>query len=217
MTKKSTDRYSVPSDEDFEPDSNNQVLKNFRGIKSKKEMDDAESEELDRMEIEVMDLFDESHQFTAEDIMRIHKLWLKNIYSFAGKYRTVSMSKQGFPFAAPSQIPRLMQELECNYLQLYTPCNYVDDNDLANAIGVVHVELIIIHPFREGNGRTARLLADLMAAQANRPNINYASIDQLANKTGYENYITAIHEGFKGNYDPIRLVFLELLAESLPE
>jgi cell filamentation protein len=62
-------------------------------------------------------------------------------------------------------------------------------------LGVIHVELIVIHPFREGNGRTARLLADLMAMQANQPSLNFSSIDQTENKKGFEEYIISIHAG----------------------
>ena len=77
------------------------------------------------------------------------------------------MSKGGFPFAAAGQVPRLMEKFSENILKKYTPCE--PNNDIkktAKTLATVHVELILIHPFREGNGRVARLLADLMAAQA---------------------------------------------------
>ncbi len=43
------------------------------------------------------------------------------------------------------------------------------------AIATVHVELILIHPFREGNGRLSRLLADVMAVQAGFQSLDYES------------------------------------------
>lgn len=49
------------------------------------------------------------------------------------------------------------------------------------SLGIVHVEFIIIHPFREGNGRVARLLANLMALQARRSILNYACLSSIAN------------------------------------
>ena len=39
-------------------------------------------------------------------------------------------------------------------------------NEVVRKIATVHLELLFIHPYREGNGRTARLLATLMALQA---------------------------------------------------
>lgn len=41
----------------------------------------------------------------------------------------------------------------------------MSEEQIIEAIAVTHVELILIHPFREGNGRLSRLLADVMAVQ----------------------------------------------------
>ncbi|MDI1352605.1 MAG: cell filamentation protein Fic, partial [bacterium] len=89
------DRYTVPSDEDYEPDSNEQVLKNLLGIKDKQTIEALETEELERTSTIVPYLYGADHQFTATDICDIHAVWLANIYPFAGKYRQVNMSKAG--------------------------------------------------------------------------------------------------------------------------
>src|SRR5579872_6488480 len=215
MTNKNSGRYSVPSDEDFEPDSNGEVIKNYLGIKSKEIIEKVEQEELKRAELELLDIYDGDHCFTAEDICNIHELWLGDIYPMAGKYRTVTMAKDGFPFAASDQIEKLMLKLESEYLKKYTPCHFTNIGQLAYALGVVHVELILIHPFREGNGRAARLLADLMAMQAKQPPLNYLSIDQTTNLDNFKKYIAAIHAGFGGNYKPMQEIFVILLAHSV--
>ncbi|MGQ3892370.1 Fic/DOC family protein [Legionella sp. CNM-4043-24] len=207
-------RYKVPTDEDYEPGSNDSVLKNLLGIKRSEVIEQVEAQELLRIGLELVALYDANYQFLAEDICNIHELWLAGIYAFAGKYRTVMMSKDGFPFANPERIPQLMAVFESNYLQKYTPCNGLSDKELAEAIGIVHVELIIIHPFREGNGRVARLLANLMALQAGKDMLNYAAIDRTINPNGYKNYINSIHEGFCGHYEGIKNIFLELFKDS---
>jgi cell filamentation protein len=211
MNLKNSGRYCVPTDEDFEPDSNKEVLKNYLGIKSSEKMSLLEEQELKKTELELLQIFDENHQFTAEDICNIHELWLGDIYPSAGNYRTVTMLKDGFPFAAPLRIEPSMREFEKKYLTIYTPCHYTDLNELALALSTVHIELILIHPFREGNGRTARLLADLMAIQAKRPSLNFSAIDKTKNKAGFEEYILAIHAGMSGNYEPIQRIFRVLL------
>jgi cell filamentation protein, protein adenylyltransferase len=216
MKIKGSGRYSVPTDEDFEPGSNDEVLKNYLGIKSKEDMETLEEQELERTELELLKIFDEGHRFTAEDICNVHELWLGDVYPFAGKYRTVNMAKGDFLFAPSARIDALMAKLECDFLDKYTPCNYSNIDELANALGVVHVELILIHPFREGNGRTARLLADVMAMQAKKPSLNYLSIDQTKNPQGFDNYILAIHAGVSGNYEPIKNIFKTLLEQSIP-
>lgn len=125
------------------------------------------------------------------------------------------MSKSGFLFAAPNLIPMLMQKFENNFLKKYTPCLESNLNKLATILGTTHAEIIIIHPFREGNGRLSRLLANLMAMQADMPQLNYASIDQLHNPNGFENYIKAIHSVFSGNNGPIQTIFHEILEDSI--
>jgi cell filamentation protein len=214
MDIKDTGRYSIPSDEDFEPYSHNEVLKNYLGIQSKEHMERLEEQELERTELELLKVFDENHRFTVEDICYIHELWLGDIYAFAGKYRRGNISKNDFLFAPSGRIADLMTKLEDNFLTKYTPCNYTDMDQLAQALGIVHVELILIHPFREGNGRTARLLADLMAMQAKKPPINYLSIDKTQNKAGFQEYILAIHAGVDENYGPIKNLFKTLLKQS---
>jgi len=124
------------------------------------------------------------------------------------------MSKDGFPFAAPQYIDNSMKEFEVKFLKKFTPCKFTQDTELAFALGVVHVEFIIIHPFREGNGRVARLIANLMALQAGRSFLNYEPIDRTINPEGYANYIKAIHDGVGQNYKRIHNIFLNLLKVS---
>lgn len=108
-----------------------------------------------------------------------------------------------------------MIEFEEKFLYQYTPCAYFGTDDLARALGIVHVEFILTHPFREGNGRTARLLADLMAIQAKRPPINYSAIDQTQNPEGFSQYILSIHAGVSENYLPIQRIFKMLIEASI--
>ena len=85
---------------------------------------------------------------------------------WAGQYRQVNVSKGGFAFVAARYIPKLMQELEKGALRKYTPCTFNTDEEIVEALAVVHAELMLIHPFREGNGRAGRLFVVLMAFQA---------------------------------------------------
>jgi cell filamentation protein len=101
------------------------------------------------------------------------------------------MSKGGFPFAFPVQMPKLMAELEKGPLKQYTPCRGTLHGELATALAVVHTELLLIHPFREGNGRLARLLASLMALQAGMPLL----------------YFAAVLAGLDRNYEPMKEIF----------
>ncbi|MHA4895733.1 Fic/DOC family protein [Pedobacter sp. PWIIR3] len=101
-------------------------------------------------------------KFNIKYILEIHKLSLKHLYTFAGKLREVNISKGGFPFPSAKFLPQSMLLFE-EELLTRLPNKYANKEQLVNDIAMVHGELLFIHPFREGNGRTARILANLMA------------------------------------------------------
>ncbi len=198
-------------EDQYEPGSNEKVLKNKLGITSAAEMDKLEKEEQLRVMDELTDLFDKDHKFSAADICKMHKLWLGNIYEWAGKYRQVKMSKENFSFAFPEQIPKLMNEFEKSYLFKSTPCRFESLEKIAKALAVVHTELVLIHPFREGNGRIARMLAVLMALQAELPPLDFS--DMIDN--GKAEYIKAIQAGMDRNYKLMEKVFVDVIYKTL--
>ena len=70
-----------------------------------------------------------------------------------------------------------MAELERKQLRKYTPCLFENRDDVAQALAEVHVELMLVHPFREGNGRLGRLLSTLMVLQAGLPVLDFSDLD----------------------------------------
>ncbi len=198
----------------FEPGSRGRVLRNKLGIKRKREMDRVELEAQLRAFTKLAGMFSIKHRFTAKDICRIHEVWLGDIYEWAGKYRQVNVSKGEFPFASAAQIPKLMKDLERGLLKEFTPCNFKTLEEVARAIATVHVELVLIHPFREGNGRVARLLADLMAMQANYPPLDYTSISRGTQRKAY---FRAVQEGINKNYQPMIKIFDRVISRTLKE
>jgi len=125
---------------------------------------------------ELIVVYDETHMFTAADVCKIHRTWLGSIYSWAGDYRQVNVTKDDFPFAAAMEIPKLMTELEKGPLREFTPCRFDSDDRVVRALATVHGEIMLIHPFREGNGRAGRLLAVLMGLQARLPPLDFTGI-----------------------------------------
>lgn len=194
----------------FEPGSRRRVLKNLLGIKSKREMDRVEAEEQFRALEELIRIYDQDHRFTSADVRRIHKIWLGPIYVWAGQYRRVNLSNGDFPFAAANQISRLMVEFEKGPLREYTPCRFTGMSEIARAIAVVHTELLLIHPFREGNGRAARLLAILMALQAGLPPLDFGSIKGRKR----QEYFAAVGAGLDRDYEPMQKVFSAVIRRT---
>ena len=185
--------------------------RNLAGIRSVREMARWESEALLAATDRLIDETAVEQRFTAEDVCRVHRLWLGKIYPWAGEYRQVNMEKDGFPFAAATQVPRLMHELERGPLQQFTPCRLETADEQAHALGVVHAELILVHPFREGNGRCARLLATLMALQAELPALDFGGIRGNEKRR----YIAAIQAAMGRDYAPIAGIFRAVIARTL--
>ena len=206
-------RYDVSSlaETQFEPGSNEQVLRNRLGIKSSKEMDDVEARALEKTMVELVGKYDAEHRFIATDIREMHKRWFGEIYEWAGEYRRVNVSKGEFPFAAAARVPDLMVEFERNVLARYTPCNFKDRSAIARALAEAHVELVLIHPFREGNGRVARILSILMALQAGLPLLNFSTIAEEKK----QEYFAAVQAGLDKNYAPMERLFYEIIERSL--
>lgn len=194
-----TDRYHVPGTQGaFQPGSDERVLANKLGITQPEDMDELELELLNQLYEDVLSRNLPDRQLAVVDLKTWHRRWLGNVYDWAGQERSVNMSKGGFMFAATPQIPRLLAEFERNCLARWTPCHDMETEAMVEAIAVTPVELILIHPLREGNGRLPRLLADVMAVQPGRDPLDYSAWE--ANKT---DYIDAIQQGLLGNYAPM--------------
>ena len=210
---KKTGRYNTSGliENQYEPGSNEQVLKNILGIKSKREINQIETRELLRVTNQMSEYYDKNHGFTAADICYMHHSWLGSIYEWAGHYRNVTMIKDNFPFAAPSLISKLMNEFEGEILRRYTPCNFDSRSEVVRALAVVHTELLLIHPFREGNGRIARLLAIIMALQAKLPFLDFSDLkDQKKDE-----YFAAVRSGLERDYKPMEKIFNDVIYRSL--
>ncbi len=104
-----------------------------------------------------------------------------------------------------------MREFDRGPLQDYTPCRFAAAAEQARALAVVHAELILIHPFRDGNGRCARLLAMLMGLQAGLPALNFSGVRGEEKRR----YIAAIHAGMERNYRPMTAVFERIVTRTL--
>lgn len=195
---------------EHEPGSRRRVLRNLLGIRRVGDMQQAESEALLMAQQEAVERYADDQRFVAADICDLHRLWLGPIYPWAGDYRSVNMGKGGFQFAHAPLIQRLMAELERGPLADLTPCVPASDEAVAHALAVVHAELILIHPFRDGNGRVARLLAMLMGLQAGLPPLDFAPLDGRHK----QNYIASIHAAMARDYAPLTRVFEKVIVRT---
>lgn len=113
-------------------------------------------------------LFDETY------FVNLHKKTFESLYDFAGKYRTVNMSKGNSQFCLaqyiPSESQRIFTELK-NDTYLVT-CN--DKKQFATKLTYYKSELIALHPFYELNGRILRLFIDMLCLYNGYSFIDYS-------------------------------------------
>ncbi len=129
---------------------------------------------------------------TVDAIQEMHRLVMRGILrEEAGRYRRVPVYIHGAFHVPPNwiKVPDLMRAFG-ERLQ-----NAADDHPV-RAAAVAHIELVRIHPFIDGNGRTARLLTNLLLMRAGYPPALYIT-DQR------RDYMQALDTAtFRGDPEP---------------
>lgn len=115
-------------------------------------------------------------RFTKTHFLNIHKYIFEDVYSFAGKIRKEQISKGTTTFYPPSSIDKELDKVFLFIKKNKCFCGF-DKDSLYDALAYVMAELNIIHPFREGNGRTIREFVRILA-QHNGVIINWGNVDK---------------------------------------
>jgi cell filamentation protein len=140
-------------------------------------------------------------------LREIHGHWLGDIYEWAGRYRTVNLTKGDFRWPPPGRIAANMSSFEETVLGRETPCSGKSLERTARSIAIVQAEFLLIHPFRDGNGRLIRLAANLMALQAGFAPMDYGFEDAAQRET----YIAAVRRGYLQDYAPLEAIVKEAI------
>ena len=154
------------------PSSN--VLKNKLNIRDNKLLKTAEEEitlikQMELLKNPIKGNFSKAH------LMNIHKFIFEDIYSFAGKIRREQISKADTMFYPPNlidgELDKVFAKIKDNNMLKETDKEKIFDN-----LAYVMAELNIIHPFREGNGRSIREFIRLMAKRLGY-DLNWGNVD----------------------------------------
>ncbi len=129
----------------------------------------------------------------TEDVIKdMHKIILSGIDDdYAGRYRNINVRILGAIKSPPrfEKVPKKMKEY----------VDYVNTNpDKLNVIelsALIHYGLVEIHPFTDGNGRTARLLMNLFLMRHGYPVTMVLKVDR-------KKYYSRLKEADKGDVSP---------------
>ncbi|HMP99467.1 MAG TPA: Fic family protein [Cyclobacteriaceae bacterium] len=153
----------------------------------------------------VEDLVSANYKLKAADILQVHALVLQRIEKeFAGRFRTSGVRISGANFVPP------------NALKVH---DYMDEliawvNKEAKKLhpvvmaAVFHHRFVWIHPFFDGNGRTVRLIFNLLLMKAGYP-------PAIILKNDRKKYYDALNRANQHDYSKLLLVVLQALERSL--
>ncbi|MGB4967762.1 MAG: Fic family protein [Candidatus Saccharimonadales bacterium] len=142
-------------------------------------------------------------------IRSLHELILKNgpHHDERGRYRSVPVSITGTTYVPPQpwQVPKLMEELILQYQE-----QKEREHPVALAADM-HADLVGIHPFIDGNGRTSRLVMNLLLLRAGFPIANISG--ERSARADYYDTLNASHINHEA--EPFRWLVARHVRESL--
>ena len=98
--------------------------------------------------------------FSLTDFVGLHRHLFQDIYSFAGQFRDVQLMKGGTRFCQVQYMDAYATDL---FIRLNNEPNWDSLEYAANRLAYFKSELNMLHPFREGNGRTIRIFLQSFA------------------------------------------------------
>lgn len=152
--------------------------------------------------------------YQEEDLLKAHKVLMDLIDDNAGNYRKkgVGVFKKDIPiFIAPPEgiVPQLMKNL-------FEWLRKDQDTPILIKSCIFHYELVFIHPFMDGNGRTARLWQNILLTKWN-PIFEYIPIESQIQKYQDEYYSVIDMSNKEGKSDRFIEFMLKIIDETLSE
>ena len=134
-------------------------------------------------------MLDKLEAGTFSALQTIHQYLFEEIYDFAGKIRTVNISKGNFRFAPVMYLQAALDNVD------KMPQSTFDE------IVEKYVEMNIAHPFREGNGRSMRIWLDLIFKAELQKVVDWSKVDK-------EDYLLAMERS------PIRDIEIKYILKN---
>ncbi len=150
-------------------------------------------------------LVHQDYELNVRGILDLHQYVLRSIEEdFAGRFRTAGVRISGANFTPPNarKVADLLDELITFVLE-----NPLQLNDVELAT-VFHHKFVWIHPFFDGNGRTVRLVMNLLLLKVGFTPAIILSTDR-------KKYYTALNAANKGNYFKLNLLMLQALERTM--
>lgn len=140
------------------------VLENLVGIRDNQKLAQFEAQATSRRIAELIDS-PIKNNFNTAHLKAVHQYIFQDVYPWAGKFRTVNISKGGHSFARADFVEPALDDL-FRKLAKENLLLQIDSPTFINRAAFFLGEINAAHPFREGNGRTQREFIRQLATEA---------------------------------------------------
>jgi cell filamentation protein len=182
------------------------VLRNKAELTDANELDAYEGELSTLRSIEILEN-PIAGQFDLAHLQRIHLALFQDVYEWAGKIRTVDISRGNSRFANVRFIESAANEL-FNQLARENWLKELDASTLSAGLAHYLSEINALHPFREGNGRVQRIFISQLSQEAGYQ-LDYSDLEQ-------EQIYQLMELAFKGDESMLANLILEHLDKFEP-
>jgi len=167
---------------------------NLFGLTDKNLLNEYEAKGITKAELYVFGL-DTEVEISTTLMLDIHKTAFEELYDWAGKWRNVNVTVGQLTPPEPVQIIHLMYQFIDN-LNYKISVSKTQDEIIETLI-YAHYEFVKIHPFNNGNGRTGRLLMNLVTMKFGYKPLELYKREGESRKT----YIQSMQQADKGNFE----------------
>ena len=169
-------------DPDYAYTNKNGVLRNLANIEDERILLAYESLKVSKR---VEELFENPITIVdADSLLIIHYYLFQDVYEWAGKVRTVNISKNGKPFFDKERFNIAFQYIN-TLISNYRAIRKSMKQELSQSLAEILDHVNYLHPFREGNGRTQREFIRLLALEKNM----ILNLNPPDNKSVYDRYM----------------------------
>jgi len=141
--------------------------------------------------------------FDFKHLCEIHEYLFEEVYDWAGKVRTVDISRGNSRFCNVLQIVSYSQSI-FNALKNENFLIGLSVSDVASRLAHYLSEINAIHPFREGNGRVQRVFISQLAAHSGH-SLDYSTLTQAK-------IYPVMQASFLGDEKPLANLILKIIA-----
>jgi cell filamentation protein len=187
-----TDRYDTTGNPEDEYYPNTSVLINTENIREPEELLERETERQLIAYEAIFSTFDESLIPDLPFFYYLHHMMCSPLFVWAGRPRTVGISKGGTPFCPPQNIDAMMNTV-CAELERERWMETLDPDSFMERAAYYICEINAVHPFREGNGRATRFYIDVLSARTRGDIFDWT-------QSSPDEYLQACIAGFQQDY-----------------